>query len=302
MMIKDLRERDKIMPGKVFFTWYINTECNYRCSYCRPENFATRRAPLARWLEIWDDIYNKYGRCHISFSGGEPFIYPSFIEILQGMTRHHTVEVSTNLSFDVKPLLEKVNLKRIRIGCSLHPETADFEEFLCKIRELKKHDFEKWVTFVTYPPFLEKMEYYKKRVENEGVRFSMLPFKGRYNEKEYPAGFTEKEKELILKACGNDEVNRKTFEWNSDRKVVEASLKKGPCRMGQMYARIYPDGRVQRCCVQDAMELGNIIDGTFALLEEPLQCDNPKCPCWKCMIAGEEERWSRYWMVPWGTE
>ena len=289
-------------PSKNFFTWYINTECNYRCSYCRPENFTTRNVSKERWIAIWDDIYARYGGCHVSFSGGEPFVYPSFIEILQGMTRKHTIEISTNLSFDVRPLVEKVDLKRVRMGCSLHPEMADFEEFMSKIGMLKKYDFEKWVTLVAYPGFLKDMKRYKERIEKEGIRFSMLPFNGKWEGRDYPKGYTEDEKKLILELCGNDEVNRRTFEFRNDEKVNVESRKKGPCMMGQKYARIYPDGRVQRCCAKGAQELGNIIDGTFRLFEEPRPCGIENCPCWKCMIVGEEDRWAKHWFVPHGTE
>lgn len=286
---------------KVFFTWYINTECNYKCSYCKPEKFTTRLAPTDTWAKIWQDIYEKYGRCHISFSGGEPFIYPGFIDILSHVTKNHTIEITTNLSFDVKPLIGKVDLKRIRMGCSLHPETADFEEFLAKLIALKKHDFEKWATFVAYPPSLQKMAYFKERIEKEGIRFSILPFNGKFNGKEYPQGYSEEERKLILDICADDEVNRKTFEFKNNPKKESAS-KQGACRMGQSYARIYPDGNVFRCCAKGALSLGNIIDGTFKLLEEPLECKIENCPCWKRMIAGEEDNWKKYWMVPWGTE
>ncbi|MBI5241192.1 MAG: radical SAM protein [Elusimicrobia bacterium] len=291
--------------GRVFFTWYINTACNYRCSYCKPEQLAGRQAPAERWVEVWADIHRRYGSCHISFSGGEPFVYPGFIEILAGVTRHHTVEVITNLSCDVRRLVEKVNLKRLRLGASFHPECVDIEEFLGRVKELHKYDFEKWVTFVAYPPHLDRILHFQKRVQDAGVRFSILPFNGAWDGRTYPQGYTEAEKKVILQACGDDEPNLRSFKWGNGGKAedgpaaAKSSTTKGrPCLMGKSYARIYPDGSAKRCCAPGAAELGNLIEGTFRLQEEPAPCASERCPCWKCMIPGEEERWERFWITP----
>ena len=289
--------------GKVFFTWYINTACNYRCSYCKPEDLASRQAPAARWIEVWDDIHRRYGPCHISFSGGEPFVYPGFMEILAGGTRHHTVEVITNLSFDVRPLVETVDLRRLRLGASLHPECVDLDEFLARVKELRRYDFEKWVTFVAYPPHLDRILDYQKRVQDAGVRFSILPYNGSWDGRTYPQGYTEAEKKVILEACGDDEPNLRSFKWGNGKKEegqgATAKLTQGrPCLMGKSYARVYPDGTAKRCCAPGARDLGNLIDGTFRLDEEPQPCASERCPCWKCMIPGEEERWERFWVTP----
>jgi MoaA/NifB/PqqE/SkfB family radical SAM enzyme len=289
--------------GKVFFTWYINTACNYRCSYCKPEQLTVRQAPAERWVEAWDDIHRRYGECHISFSGGEPFVYPGFMDILAGVTRHHTVEVITNLSFDVRPLVETVDLRRLRLGASFHPECVGLDEFLGRMKQLQPRDFEKWVTFVAYPPQLDRILEYQKRVQDAGIRFSILPYNGEWQGRTYPQGYTEEEKKVILEACGDDEPNLRSFAWGNGKKeeggeATAVSTKGRPCLMGHSYARIYPDGTAKRCCAPGAQDLGNLIDGTFRLLEEPAACASERCPCWKCMIPGEEERWERFWVAP----
>lgn len=68
------------------------------------------------------------------------------------------------------------------------------------------------------------------------------------------------------------------------------------CRMGQMYAKILPNGNVYRCCVRDAIFLGNILDRNFKLLDEPQPCEAQQCPCWKSMLVGlEEDKWLPLW-------
>jgi hypothetical protein len=85
--------------------------------------------------------------------------------------------------------------------------------------------------------------------------------------------------------------------WSLDKRVEQikndtSSLRQ--CRNGQMYARIEPDGEAINCCTL-RKPLGNIIKGTFRLLDEPQACTAKDCICWRRMIIGEEERWSNSW-------
>jgi hypothetical protein len=72
-----------------------------------------------------------------------------------------------------------------------------------------------------------------------------------------------------------------------------------PCRMGQMYTKIHSNGNAYRCClIKGPGLLGNLIDGTFALYEEPKSCSYDKCPCWVAMIVNEEKNWLFHWSTP----
>ena len=76
------------------------------------------------------------------------------------------------------------------------------------------------------------------------------------------------------------------------------------CEMGQMYARIYPNGNTYRCCSSDGNTyLGNLFDRNVTLLEKPEKCyDMDNCRCWRCMVPGEESRWLHTWLDDWETE
>lgn len=292
-----ITERKSIPPYKVFFSWYLNNECNYKCSFCKPQDIKTRFIKVGDWVEIWDKVYGNYGESHIHISGGEPFIYPGFIDLITGLSRKHTLEFSTNLSCDVRPFAENIAPKRARLGGSFHPEFADFDEFLEKIVFLKKKGFDVWVNYVAYPPHLKDLAKYKKAVETTipDVLFSIQPFGGQFEGRDYPKDYSAEEKKLMLFE-EKSEVNKETLDWKTDS--LKSSVREKLCRMGQMYARIYPDGEVYRCCGKGAQRLGNLIDKTFKLLEEPLPCASDNCPCWKCMLVGKEDYWKNYWVTP----
>lgn len=70
------------------------------------------------------------------------------------------------------------------------------------------------------------------------------------------------------------------------------------CRMGQMYAKVYPIGDAYRCCAKGTAKMGNLLDGSFKLSDEPLLCESEHCFCWRCMMAGEEDTWAQHWVIP----
>ena len=71
------------------------------------------------------------------------------------------------------------------------------------------------------------------------------------------------------------------------------------CRMGENYAFIKPNGDVERCCKDHSLSLGNVIKGTFKLLEQAITCDIKDCYCWRRMLVGTEEKWINYWNGTW---
>lgn len=302
-------DRTVIVPHRVFLTWDIHYGCNYQCSYCNtpkpwdpPGKWDKNRDKIVypdtdKLLEIWQDIYNKYGSCEVHITGGEPFIYPSFLKLIHFLSAIHTLEIITNLSTDVNDILKNVTADRVRIGTTFHPEFVDLNEFLQKHLVLRKNGFETWANYVAYPPQMDKMAGFKKEFDKLGIPFNMQPYMGNFNGKEYPAGYAAEEL-VHLKACyGNDDiVNTKTVEWKTgtDYKKTKDKL----CRMGQMYAKIYPNGDAYRCCGPHKKTIGNIFNGTFKLLDEALPCDCEPCFCWRCMLVEKEESWAQHWVIP----
>ena len=302
-------DRSNISPYRVFYTWDIHYACNYRCSYCntpkpndQPSSWDKDRMkivypPFDTLNSIWEDIYNRYGTGEIQITGGEPFIYPNFFELIKKLSKIYTLEVFTNLSFDADKLIKTIASDRLRIGSSFHPSFADINKFTNKIRLLKKHGFEVWVNYVAYPPILKEMFDYKVQINDAGASFNIQPYMGVYENRKYPSDYRESELSYFKK-CYNDEdiVNKKTIEWKTEAK--QRKMKGKLCRMGQMYAKIFPVGDVYRCCGNGSSKLGNIFDGTFELLNDAMPCECEHCFCWRCMLEDEEKNWGQHWVVP----
>jgi hypothetical protein len=96
------------------------------------------------------------------------------------------------------------------------------------------------------------------------------------------------------------EANKGLYEVWVEKKSI--STQNVLCRMGQLYAKITPDGNAFRCCAavnKDWGYLGNLIDGSFNLMDQPIVCTerNQNCVCFKAMVIGEENNWYKHWGI-----
>ncbi len=269
--------------NKVSFSWDIHWECNYRCPYCwwhgRWEDLSKHNyyPGIERLMNVWERIYRQYGCVHMDISGGEPMIYPEFIEFLSRVTRYHTVGINTNLSCDAKKMVKKIRYNReaLKINATFHPLFADFDEFINKISFLEENNFPVGVSYLAWPAQIEQLPRYRESFQKRGFRLSILTFWGKYNGKEYPNSYTEQEKAIISPNLGN----RSGAEFQIKPVITEGKL----CKAGSVYATVHPDGKALRCgggsWQREDSPLGNIFDDDFRLLDEAMPCTSKYCPC-----------------------
>src|SRR3989338_4046204 len=106
---------DNKIPSKRL-TWNIHYDCNYRCPYCFFEGqwieYKKRNIYFSvdEWMHCWEKVYDRYGRCFILITGGEPFMYPNFIELVERLSQvHYPINVSTNASKDLEVFVKKID-------------------------------------------------------------------------------------------------------------------------------------------------------------------------------------------------
>ena len=299
--------RKEVLPYRACLTWTLTNKCNHRCSYCldsHEDRKGFRLLSPGEWFSVWKRLYDLYGTMAVQITGGEPAVYPRFFEILKALSMMHNFDLQTNLSWDPEDIISTVPPEYMaRIGASFHPEFADFGIFIEKLDRLKKAGYRVEINFVGYPPFLKDAEKYRGAALERGIQFSLLSFQGNYQGEKYPEEYTAGEKKtLVLLNATSGESALSMEEWDLTNKTVgereESPQARRQCRMGQMYAWITSEGEALRCC-KSKKKLGNLIAGTFELLEEAQPCSVVNCMCWRNMTVGEESRWEDRWP---GTE
>jgi len=288
-----------VAPYRVHWNWEITMDCNYRCSYCEvPKKKEGPAFSLDRLEEIWERIFKKYGVSHVRLSGGEPSTYPDFYGLISLLSRRHVIDITTNLSFDVHKFGERFKGESISISASFHPEFNKIEDFVAKVKYLQGCGFCATITCVTYPPFINEIERFKRVVEESRINFKTIPFNGLFEGRRYPLEYSRDElkrmKDVAEQSIASD-VNKRWYDWLT-KPPDERTRGEVICRMGQMYAKIFTNGDVTRCCAQGSEKLGNLGDEGFKLLEGAQACTLGKCPCFKAMLVGiDEEKWIPLW-------
>ncbi|NLB35359.1 MAG: radical SAM protein [Elusimicrobia bacterium] len=296
-------------PQRVFFTWDIHYDCNYRCPHCFfdgkwEELSKVNRYPgTDKWAEVWEDIYQRYGSCRLHITGGEPFVYPDIYRLSGELLKRHSIGFDTNLSLDVEKFLANIDKpEKVSFSASFHPLDTDADEFINKLISLRNAGcVTGGLNYVAYPPALKFLSSFEKKAREAGFEVTVIPYRGPWEDRNYPEDYTPEERLRLWNEKPREE-NKDTssdptktmLKWYGSDKNSREGL---PCRMGEVYAKIHPDGTAHRCCMtwENWGCLGNLLDGTFKLYEEPHPCPYAKCACSFAMIVGEEERWKNHW-------
>jgi MoaA/NifB/PqqE/SkfB family radical SAM enzyme len=253
--------------SKITLGWDLCHQCNYRCPYCGVWKSETDILFSCReWTDIWRRLYLEYGSIHIFLSGGEPSVYPDFFELVTNLSKQHTIEICTNLSWDINKLIPEIPAGILKVAPTFHPTFAKFEEFFQKAVKIKEYLPNSQVYYVAHPGQIKDMPERSRRFKKEGINLIPLPLRG--------DGFvlnSEEEKRIV------EEVSP----YKGDKisyQLQRISPKGKLCRAGHHYAVIRVNGNVDRCSQYSDAGVGNILAPDFRFFEGPQPCDKEYCP------------------------
>jgi len=173
-------------------SWLLGRYCNYKCSYCWPYARSDEKdhRPLSILTQTMDKIKsqardNGFNSFHFSFSGGEPTVHPSFLELLeyyQGdieecnyLSTHMTTNLSRSVPWFAKYAEATKNLHRVSITASWHREMAQKEPFREKLLFLQENDIHSTVNMVMVPEMFD--EFYEEALffHEAGINVTLKP-------------------------------------------------------------------------------------------------------------------------------
>jgi organic radical activating enzyme len=194
--LKSEHHANNIEPNIVEINWDLGKRCNYDCSYCSPaihdwtsphHSIATVRSFISQ-VDQWVASQNK--TFTMSLTGGEPFVHPDIIAILQTIRQATTFRdqlvVVTNGSVPLD--LYRTAFEYItHLTISLHLERSDAETqaTLEKAVALHREFPDRWVT-VQVMCLPGKFEFVETTVipllESNGVKFTLRRIRPWLNE------------------------------------------------------------------------------------------------------------------------
>jgi len=240
--------------------WSPTTVCNLDCKYCINSIKGVDTGLIH--IEALSKTLSGKPKLKITFTGGEPFLVPNFIEACEVITQNHVLELFSNLTSNkLREFSKRINPNKVEfVHASFHYDALKAQGLLDKFKEnlnlLKENGFRIKLKAVAYPP----LDYIAVKTIYPELRF--MPYYGVWQNKVYPDAYTKAE--------------LKKFQLNSNCKQIFSRFGK-PCNAGFNVAMVSPTGEIKVCAHIDE-SLGNIYTG-FSFKHEPLICPKRKCEC-----------------------
>ncbi len=276
--------------------WTLLTACNYRCAYCfySPGKLSVplqAHASAKQWAEGFDAT----GRTWlIHMTGGEPTIYPGFVDLCRNLSRNHFLSFNTNLAGNCcEAFAETIDPQRVSfIHAALHYEEREkrnsFDLFVRRAIDLRFRGFNVMLTMVMTPDIIRLYPEISARLASHGLPCIPKIMRGRnWNGKNYPDAYADEEKVFFLRYLADaaqayeplisamDEPP--TVDFFADGRFIDEipSYLGKRCGSGSKFVWIDPIGVVRRCVY--GSNLGNILKKNVKLLSAPAPCMGSGC-------------------------
>jgi MoaA/NifB/PqqE/SkfB family radical SAM enzyme len=262
------------MPNRM--VWHINDYCNFGCSYCFFPKFDKENPAVGRLSpqQIFQAFKNTGRDWHLFIAGGEPFLYPNFIELINLLKPNNPIQISTNLyNKNVTAFAEQVTPENIIvINASLHilhHNDTSLKKFLKNYHLFLDMGFDILVSYVTYPPLFKRIRQDFEFLKEEGVKYALpLTYKGVYEGKQYPGNYTYEQIKTI------SDIYQEPLELLVTLDKMDFYNKM--CIAGKNYFYMDLHGDVTRC-VTIREPYGNLYDGTFKPNDVATPCTVHAC-------------------------
>lgn len=269
-------------PEEGAVSWNINTACNYRCSYCT-QRFMEDRGRWSRDTPRFLAAFARLpGRWEIKISGGEPFVHPTLVEIVEGLAAlRHRVSIVTNFAASQDKLAAFAQAARGRVGvfsCSLHLEyVKDMTAFLTKAQWLRAElgrladpslpPPSLCVTTVATRAALPRLPELAAEFLAAGVTLKIQPER----QDGSIVAYSETETEELVQLGGHNRTGQIAHRYGGR-----------PCWSGSRYFILDDRGLAYRCYPARRHKsecLGDFLSESFVLQDGPRPCRYPLCYC-----------------------
>ena len=271
-------------PDEGVVSWNMNTQCNYRCTYCT-QRFLDDRTRWARDVPRFLAAFARLpGPWEVKLSGGEPFLHPQFLDVVRGLAQQgRALSVVTNFSSSLEVLRSFVHAAgtQLRVlSCSLHVEYVDIDDapssattltsFLAKcvaVQALLHEGASLVVTCVATRALLPRLSSLRARFVAAGVNFKVQPEKRDRDVIDY----TPDEHAELVQLGGHNGLG-----------IVAPDFGGQPCWAGARAFIVDDRGAAFRCYPARRYRresLGNFLESSFTLRDAPTPCLYAYCNC-----------------------
>jgi radical SAM protein with 4Fe4S-binding SPASM domain len=166
---------DKVLARlrRFTFQWHLTERCNLRCAHCYQESYNSPELGYAAWLEVLDQLEQFLAdwraasgssrRLHVTLTGGEPFVHPDLmrlLEVLADRRDRFSFAILSNghlIDRDRARLLARLSPRYVQVSLEGTAATHDrirgpgsFERVVSAIRELTRIHIPVMISFTAH--------------------------------------------------------------------------------------------------------------------------------------------------------
>ncbi|MBS3078632.1 radical SAM protein [Candidatus Pacearchaeota archaeon] len=204
------------LPGEVnYVEAYLTLRCNFACPYCINDRSKIVRVMNELPADEWANALNRidFGNVSLTLGGGEPTMHKEFYGLLEILRPEISVDLLTNLSFDIGEFVERVKPNRFGRGTnpayrsirvSYHPKKMVAEELVERVQGLQDRGFSIGIFGISHPENSEPNMQMSEVARRAGVYFFIKDFLGDYDGQrfgyfKYPAGLDDVKKQAACR-------------------------------------------------------------------------------------------------------
>jgi len=268
--------------------WKINNTCNFSCAYCMNRFENTSNIVTVYSPEKMRSFFDNIGSWLIMITGGEPFIYPRFVDICKELENNHYLQVTTNLSSEtIYDFADRINPERVfLLSASFHYIERNNkklkDDFIDKCKYLKTKGFTVLVNYIALPSTLNSMEEDISLFASLGISSFAVVLRGEFEGKNYPESYTDKELSIIKKYLLDSNVELGSA-------YGKLNYYGHYCSAGKNYFVIDANGDVSRCSTL-YKKTGNFYKGNFILNDHSKPCIVTNCNDGHCGVAAVSDK------------
>ncbi|MFW5906710.1 MAG: thio(seleno)oxazole modification radical SAM maturase SbtM, partial [Desulfobia sp.] len=261
--------KDQFLSAKVFtLQWHLTQACDLHCKHCYDRS---RRSPLTldQGLDILDQmrdfIRDRHVRGQISFTGGNPLLYPHFLELYQGAAERGfniavlgnptTAEMLEEINGIRRPLFFQVSLEGLQEHNDSIRGEGHFDRIVDFLGLLREKDISSIVMLTLTRANIDQViplcEFLKNKVDKFTFNRLSLVGEGANLQLPSPERFQGFLKEYLEAAADNPVMGLKDNLLNIARREQGKSLFGGcagyGCGAAFNFLCALPDGEVHAC-------------------------------------------------------